>query len=309
MDITQLKYFLETARVLNYTRAAENLYISRQALRQALAGVEKELGVSLFVNERNKLSLTAAGEYLRLSGTDVAKSFDEMMAGLERFTNRSVTVPVAFSLSLFPFMVPETDGMLRRFRERYPGIVLEVSKMTNDQVIHALQAGTIDCGGVVQMPCERPGLRMEALTRYDAIVSYEKNQRLCGLQSITVEDLAGLKCIGMGSLRETMFPIYEECKNKGIELQCEVVPNTIDAFYRLAHEDVVTFDILKEDIPDFTWNNCSRLDGYYWEIGLLCREASPFQREIQIFSRFMAEEYERMKAQQRQSGLSPLSSF
>ena len=35
MDITQLRYFLVTAETLNYTKAAEQLYMSRQALRQA----------------------------------------------------------------------------------------------------------------------------------------------------------------------------------------------------------------------------------------------------------------------------------
>ncbi len=87
MDMTQLRYFLTTAETLNYTRAAERLYLSRQALRQALAAMEKEFGTPLFVNQRNKLSLTEAGEYLRLAGAETLARFDEMTEGMKRFVS------------------------------------------------------------------------------------------------------------------------------------------------------------------------------------------------------------------------------
>lgn len=309
MDITQLRYFLTTAETLNYTQAAQQLYISRQALRQALSGMEKELGMPLFVNRRNKLSLTAAGEYLRLSGAEVVKSFDEMKDGLQRFAEQKTVLPVAFSHSLFPFMVPEFDGLLRRFQSRYPMIGLDVRMMSNDQVIEALMAGDLACGGVIQMPCQRSGLHMEALVCYDAIVSYGENHPFSGRRYVREEDLAGLSFIGMGGLRETMRPLWEACRKKGVEFQYETVPDTIDAFYRIAHEPVAGFDILKEKVPDFSWSRCSLLEGYSWEIGLLCREDSPLHREVQLFCCFMGEEYERMKAEQCQTGLSPLSSF
>ena len=81
MDITQLRYFLATADTLNYTKAAERLYMSRQALRQSLASMEEELGMPLFVNERNRLSLTVQGEYLQLSARTVVEAFEKMMGG------------------------------------------------------------------------------------------------------------------------------------------------------------------------------------------------------------------------------------
>ena len=46
MDITQIRYFLKTAELLNYTRAAEQLFITRQSLRQAIAAMEAELVIN-----------------------------------------------------------------------------------------------------------------------------------------------------------------------------------------------------------------------------------------------------------------------
>lgn len=55
MDIIQLRYFLKTAETMNYTKAAEALFTSRQALRHTLDTLEKELGQDLFETDHNRL--------------------------------------------------------------------------------------------------------------------------------------------------------------------------------------------------------------------------------------------------------------
>ena len=62
MNIAQLKYFIKTAELLNYSRAAEDLLIARQSLRQSVGALEEEIGKPLFVNTKNHLSLTEYGE-------------------------------------------------------------------------------------------------------------------------------------------------------------------------------------------------------------------------------------------------------
>ena len=300
MDILHLRYFLTMAEMLNYTRAAEQLYISRQALRQSMAAMEKEFGVALFRNERNKLSLTEAGEYLLLTSQDIVPRFDEMMEGMNRMARGESELTVALSCSLFPFMMPEVDGLIQRFQAKYPAIRLKILRPTNDEVLEALYRGEIDCGGVIQMPCHRPGLRMERLTTYHAILSYGENHPLGDKKVACVEDLQGALCLGMGSLDQTMRPVYEACQRQGMGLNYEVVPNAIEVFYRIRHEGAVAFDIYKEDIPEFSRGCYSMLDGYYWEIGILSRESGPKQREIQIFNHFLKEEYGRMKEEQKQ---------
>lgn len=71
MNISQLRYFLKTAELLNYTQAAEALFITRQSLRQAIASMEEELGVPLFDITHNHLTLTGEGDYLRISAAKV----------------------------------------------------------------------------------------------------------------------------------------------------------------------------------------------------------------------------------------------
>ncbi len=61
MNLTQVEYFLEAAKCLNFTAAARTLYVSQPALSKQIALLEKELGVPLFHRENRRVELTEAG--------------------------------------------------------------------------------------------------------------------------------------------------------------------------------------------------------------------------------------------------------
>lgn len=63
MNDRQIECFLEAARNLNFTRAAENLTLPQPAVSRYIASLEAELGMPLFLRESNrKISLTEAGK-------------------------------------------------------------------------------------------------------------------------------------------------------------------------------------------------------------------------------------------------------
>ena len=61
MELRQLKYFLTVADARSFVSAANDLYLSRQAVSKAVAQLETELGVELFVRDSNGAFLTPAG--------------------------------------------------------------------------------------------------------------------------------------------------------------------------------------------------------------------------------------------------------
>jgi DNA-binding transcriptional LysR family regulator len=64
MTPTQIEYFLMAARCLNFTEAANRLYITQPALSRQIAVIEENLGFDLFVRGGKTLELTPAGEVL-----------------------------------------------------------------------------------------------------------------------------------------------------------------------------------------------------------------------------------------------------
>lgn len=65
VDIRKMEYFLAVAEVLNFSRAAERLHISHQALSKQIQQLEQELGAKLLERSTTRVTLTPAGEKVR----------------------------------------------------------------------------------------------------------------------------------------------------------------------------------------------------------------------------------------------------
>jgi len=64
MDIDALRTFIEVNRTLHFGQAARNMYVSQSTVSARIKLIEEQVGVPLFVRQRNNIQLTAAGEKL-----------------------------------------------------------------------------------------------------------------------------------------------------------------------------------------------------------------------------------------------------
>lgn len=61
MELRQIRYFLKAKELLNFTEAANQLYISQSTLSQQIRPLEEELGIPLFNRIGKRIVLTEAG--------------------------------------------------------------------------------------------------------------------------------------------------------------------------------------------------------------------------------------------------------
>jgi DNA-binding transcriptional LysR family regulator len=78
LDVRQVRYFLEAARTLNFTRAAELCHISQPALTMAVKRLEAELGSALFARNGRALVLTDFGKAMEPALGQFVRDFDRV---------------------------------------------------------------------------------------------------------------------------------------------------------------------------------------------------------------------------------------
>lgn len=71
MNTQELKCFLRVADRLNFTRAAQELYLTPPTVTHHIQRLEKELGVTLFIRDNKSVRLTAAGEIFYQEAQDI----------------------------------------------------------------------------------------------------------------------------------------------------------------------------------------------------------------------------------------------
>lgn len=79
MNIKQLEYFVDLSQTLNFTKTAQNFYISQTAITKQIQCLEKDLGIPLFKRSKKSVELTNEGNlylpYARKILDNVALSY------------------------------------------------------------------------------------------------------------------------------------------------------------------------------------------------------------------------------------------
>lgn len=118
MELLQLRYFAEVARLGSYTRAAESLHVSQPSLSQAVHRLEKEIGAPLFRKDGRRIQLTEQGRsfFARIAPAVQALDRAAEEAGGRRETLHG-NIGIGTHLSVAPLL-----GCLRAFAEENPEV-------------------------------------------------------------------------------------------------------------------------------------------------------------------------------------------
>lgn len=137
MKTEKLYEFLILSKTLNYSKAAENLYISQSVLSKHIKEIEQELGAALFYRTTHGVSLTSSGLLL----AQKAESFiDHCNTAARRIRTASDysqgEIRIACALELAHSS--HVQVFISKFMERYPeiSVVFEVkSEGTPEEIL------------------------------------------------------------------------------------------------------------------------------------------------------------------------------
>jgi len=125
-----LRGFEAAARHLNFTRAADELFVTQSAVSRQIKALEDRLGVTLFLRQPKSLRLTQQGEGLYRAVSSALRQVNDAMESLSRRASPSV-VTVTSTLGFCAlWLIPR----LSSFQKSFPDA--EVRIAANDRILN-----------------------------------------------------------------------------------------------------------------------------------------------------------------------------
>lgn len=141
MEIKQLQCFIAVAEELNFTSAAERMYISQPSLSRHIHNLEEELGLILFTRDKKTVELTNAGLQLLTNAREVVGSAAELQnTARELSSGRAGKLRIGYQGSACS-IVPT---ILYRFSHKYPNINVTVEEYGARELMQKLSGGELD---------------------------------------------------------------------------------------------------------------------------------------------------------------------
>ncbi len=133
--------FLVLAQTLHFTRAANQLYITQQALSDQILHLEEDLDTQLFIR-KPKLQLTPAGRILQqslLQMQRIERSMKAQIGSLSSEEEGDIVIGIHFARLFVLF-----SHLLSHFHEKYPRIHIASVSAQTFQFPQMLEMGKID---------------------------------------------------------------------------------------------------------------------------------------------------------------------
>ena len=170
------------------TRTAKVLGITQSGVSRSLAQLEQNLGMQLFIRQKNRLLGTPEGQELYDQILRLASNLDELkhsVMALREFGASRVGIAVVPGLGFG--LIP---NLISRMLRVNPKLAIYLDIMSKHDVVRAVEAGLFDIG-FATLPIEGNQLIVDELLETEAICLLPKRHPLASVDVVRLEDLAG----------------------------------------------------------------------------------------------------------------------
>jgi DNA-binding transcriptional LysR family regulator len=190
VELRQLNYFVAVANEKSFTLAAKRLHVVQSAVSAAIASLERDLRVTLFERNAQRVVLTEAGTALlpeALAVLDAAQSARDAVDELGRGVRGSVRVGMLAGVDLV-----DLPGLAGEFRRRYPGVGIRLRTEPGGStgIAAALLSGEVDVGFVGVADTLNRDLGGRELVRVPQVLAVPAGHPLARRRVVAVTDLA-----------------------------------------------------------------------------------------------------------------------
>lgn len=189
MNDRQLFCFLVASRTLNFSRAAQELFITQPALSYQIRSLEKELGVELFDRDTTHVQLTPAGLAFLNPAQQLYRQYLEACNAVKPFVHRDKLV--LRLPAIMTFRDPIYHPLLQRLNEAFPETEITVCTAPVDNEFHYLLSTGTDALVCISSEQSQPEVQQDFLFQTRCFLAMGPAHPLRGQPDLAIWDLRG----------------------------------------------------------------------------------------------------------------------
>ncbi|GAA1986844.1 LysR family transcriptional regulator [Catenulispora subtropica] len=187
LPLPQLRAFVVLAEELHFGAAAARLGIAQPPLSQQIRRLEDRVGYPLFTRGPRGVALTPAGEALLPAARSTLTTLAEALVAARAVgEGRAGSLRIGFAASLGLTVLPT---LLRRFRERFPDVRLQIQETTTAPQLAALRDRSLDVGLLREPGDDDPELAFRTVLTEPFVAVLPAGHLYAGRERVAVADL------------------------------------------------------------------------------------------------------------------------
>jgi DNA-binding transcriptional LysR family regulator len=219
----RLQVFHKVAKRLNFTKAAEELFITQPAVSKHIKEIESFLKIKLFERNGSKIKLTPAGIILLSHTEKLFEIYRDLEFELNTVTQKfNGKLRIGASTTIAQYVLPQ---MLARFHEKFDQLTISLVANNTEQIEIALQNNEIDLG-IIEGKSKKSYLKYTQFVKDEIVLVANSNNPLSKKQSITTDELKNIPLLvreqGSGTLEviaHHLKPLSIKISDLNIEMQ------------------------------------------------------------------------------------------
>ncbi|HET7522500.1 MAG TPA: LysR family transcriptional regulator [Bacillales bacterium] len=230
MELRQIKYFIEVAKMEHVTDAAVNLHVAQSAVSRQIANLEDELNVKLFQREGRNVKLTPAGKIFRDHVEIALLEIENAVEKVKEFLNPETgIIRIGFPNNLSANTLPT---VISSFREKYPNISLQVRQGSLQFLMQAVVKGSLNLAFVTPVPMNEKEITGRIFFNEEMVALLPDDHFLTDQESIRLDQLRNDPFVLFRTgLRKNI--ILDACTQAGFQPQVAFEGEDIDTIKNL----------------------------------------------------------------------------
>ncbi len=149
MDVELLRTFIEVQQTRHFGRAAENLFITQSAVSARIRQLEDELGVRLFMRDRNNIQLTTAGQKLLRHAEAIIANWNRARLDVAVGDDSGQHIAMAAVPNLWTTFIPD---WLQRVQQQHGDVAISADALGPESMLRRVLDRSLDFGLLFEPP-------------------------------------------------------------------------------------------------------------------------------------------------------------